>query len=121
VIVAALAATFTVGFLFGCCAASVVFWMFPRAQGVLPEGVKGAVNKAGKPKDDMTFQELEDRLNVAGCKVSRLESRSRANAMWFGDETKFTGEWTMRSTIAFWENATMPSRLYDHDHFLVTK
>jgi len=96
VIVAAIAATFVVGFLLGCCAASVIFWMFPRAQGTLPEVVKGVVDKAtGKPKDDMTFQELEDRLNAAGLKVSRLASRfgRSHSAMWFGEnfdgETKF--------------------------------
>ena len=101
VIVAAIAATFTVGFLFGCCAASVVFWMFPRVQSVLPEGEKAAVNKAPvKPRDDMTFQELEDRLNSAGVKVTRTASKFR-NVMWFGNQIN-------RQAVMAWEDANCP-------------
>jgi phage FluMu protein Com len=117
VIVAAIAATFTVGFLFGCCAASVVFWTFPRVQGVLPQGVKGAADKAtGKPKDDMTFQELEDRLNATGITVTRTASKFR-NVMWFGNQIN-------PQAVMIWEEANAPwgyRDLYDAGCFRVTK
>ncbi len=60
----------------------------PARADALPQGVKGAVDKAaGKPKDDMTFQELEDRLNAAGFRVNRTASDQgqTKNAMWFGE------------------------------------
>jgi len=118
-IVAAIAASFTVGLLFGCCAASVVFWMFPRAQGVLPEGVKGAVDKAaGNPKDDMTWQELEDRLNAAGWKVHRTPSK-HFDVMWYGERLparQFVEAYEDKSAGGPWL-----APLYDDGNVRVTK
>src|SRR5262249_33954597 len=93
VIIAAIPATIAVAFLFGSCAASVVFWMFPRVQGEFQEGIKSAVNEAtGQPKDDMTFQELEDRLNASGLSVNRVMSQKSAGSMWFGLDRFFDGK-----------------------------
>jgi len=115
VIVGAIAASFTVGLLFGCCAASVVFWTFPRVQGVLPQGIKGAVNKAtGMPKDDMTFQDLEGRLNAGNLNVSRSASSGRANTMWFGEGLPAP------AFIEAYEDG-LTFKLFGAGHFRVTK
>ncbi len=39
---------------------------------------------SGNPKDDMTWQELEDRLNAAGWKVHRTPSK-HSDTMWYGE------------------------------------
>ena len=52
------------------------------------EGVKGAASKAtGKPKDDMTFQELEDRLNAAGIAAQRAAACSSPTSGQGGQKT----------------------------------
>jgi hypothetical protein len=40
---------------------------------------------SGKPKDDMTWQELEDRLKAAGLKVRREPSSTHPGTMWYGE------------------------------------
>jgi hypothetical protein len=74
--------------LVGICAlgVSVVRWLtggqIPQATAAL-EAAKKVAGDA--PKDDMTFQQLEDRLNAGGLRVSRVASRRVKNAMWFGN------------------------------------